>query len=295
MSVSNNTDDSTHEITLDDLRRGGVFEGLSVDSLNSIREKMVMKEYRRGAYVVNIGDPSEEMYFLAEGQVEYADAQYNVFSHSNTGDFFGEVGLFYSIPRTAHVKAATNISLLVLQKEALNEIRQKHPMVEKKILESAQTRFNNFKYELVKLAFAPHGSKNTRDQINSFREVFYIYSGTEGTLDVPKLRKMLSDLSGKEFTEDEVSSVHKNLDSNKDGVVSFEDFLATIRMLKWLLDPKDIAELSTKIQSELDEDERKSLLWPDFDALSFGIGIVVGCSIVAIGGFIAHQGVDLDE
>lgn len=113
---------------------------------------------------------------------------------------------------------------------------------------------------------------------------------------------MLGDLSGKEFSQDEVKAVLRSLDADRDGSVSFQDFFAKIRTLKWLLDPKDTVELALQvskfgmklraqkqIQTELDDEERKSLLWPDFDAPSFVLGVAIGFGLVAAVGFIAHN------
>lgn len=69
-----------------------------------------------GAYIVKIGDIAQEMFFIIEGQVEYVDQKYRVFSHGNAGEFFGELGLLYSIPRTASVRAATDVQVLILNK-----------------------------------------------------------------------------------------------------------------------------------------------------------------------------------
>jgi CRP-like cAMP-binding protein len=275
------------EVSLEALSSVFLFEGLSHDTLTDLKKRLQHKFYPRGSYVVKIGDSAEEMYFIMDGQVEYVDAKYRVFSHGNPGEFFGELGLIYGIPRTAHVRASTDIHAYVLKKKDFDDIRADNPVIKRKVESIAAKRFQNFKYELVKLAFQPSDQTYTETQLQSFREVFYIYN-KNGVLDEDGLTIMLAHLSGKEFSKEEVATVLKSLDADKDGVISFEDFVAKIRTLKWLLDPKDARKYSDKIQKDLLEEEEKNSWIPEIDLKSLGIGAVVGGLVVFIGAFFHH-------
>jgi len=281
--------DKVTEVTLDALQRVSLFQGCSQETLSDIRKKMVAKSFGRGAYIVKIGDIAQEMFFIIEGQVEYVDQKYRVFSHGNASEFFGELGLLYSIPRTANVRAATDVSLLILNKTNFELIRKQNEVINKTVEVIAAKRLNRFKYELVKLAFLPDGTTFTENQVQSFREAFYRYTEDNGKLDKAGLKRLLSDLSGKEFSEGEVAAMHKTLDVDRDGVISFEDFLAKIRTIKWLLNPDDAQKYSDKILREIEEEESKQEWFPHFDVSSFGMGAAGGVAFGLVASYLFYK------
>jgi len=272
------------------LENVSLFQGCSQETLNDIRKRMVSKSFGRGAYIVKVGDIAQEMFFMIEGQVEYVDAKYHVFSHGNAGEFFGELGLLYSIPRTASVRAATDVTVLILKKADFNDIRSKNDVVNKTVEAIAAKRFNRFKYELVKLAFLPDGQTFDESQVQSFREAFYRYTEDRGRLDQAALKRLLTDMSGKEFSDPEVANMLKSLDADRDGVISFEDFVSKIRTLKWLLNPDENQKYSERIIRELEDEEAKQTWFPTFDAASFSIGSLLGLGVgAAVGIVVARQ------
>jgi len=267
-----------------------LFQGCSQETLNDIRRRMLSKSFGRGVYIVKVGDIAQEMFFIIEGQVEYVDAKYRVFSHGKEGEFFGELGLLYSIPRTASVRAATDVTVLILKKGDFNELRAKNEIINKTVEGIAAKRFNRFKYELVKLAFLPDGQSMNEGQVDSFREAFYRYTENNGKLDQTGLKKLLVDMSGKEFTDAEVANVHRSLDADRDGVISFEDFVSKIRTLKWLLNPDETQKYSDKIQREIEVEEEGKSWFPSFDGSSFGLGTLLGLGAgLAVGVVVGHR------
>jgi len=266
----------TQPVTIDLLKKVSLFSGCSDQTLEDVLKRLVAKNYERGAYVVKMGDMGREMYFVADGTVEYLDGKYHTFGHSTTCEFFGELALLYSIPRTANVRSATDVTLYILNKADFDDLRAKNEVISKAMDIIAVKRFNHFKYELVKLAFMPHDVTFSDSQVNSFREAFYRYTQNTGKIDQNGLKRMVVDLSGTEFSEQELKSFFNTLDVDKDGVISFDDFLKKIRTLKWILDPKDNEKYSAKIIRELDDEEEKKPWFPTFDRVSFAIGTLVG-------------------
>jgi len=281
------SEESSHSVSLENV---SLFQGCSQETLNDIRKRMLPKSFGRGAYIVKVGDVAQEMFFIVEGQVEYVDAKYHVFSHGNSGEFFGELGLLYSIPRTANVRAATDVTVLILKKADSNDIRAKNDVVNKTVEAIAAKRFNRFKYELVKLAFLPDGQTFDESQVQSFREAFYRYTEDRGRLDQSALKRLLTDMSGKEFSDPEVANMLRSLDADRDGVISFEDFVSKIRTLKWLLNPDENQKYSEKILRELENEEASKTWFPSFDAPSFGIGSVLGLGVgAAVGALVLSK------
>jgi len=276
-------------VSLENLKRVSLFAGGSDQTLNDVRGRLVAKNIDRGDYIVKINDMAKEMFFVAEGTVEYLDSKYHVFSHGKAGDFFGELALLFSIPRTASVRAATDVTVYVLSKNDFDEIRSKNEIISKAVDAIAAKRFNHFKYELVNLAFMPHDQAFTEAQINSFREAFYRYTQGTGKIDHTGLRRMVHDLSGTEFSDQELKAFFNTLDVDKDNVISFDDFLTKIRTLKWILDPKDNEKYTAKIMDKMEKEEMAKPWFPNFDVTSFGIGTVTGVALLAAAAFAAGK------
>ena len=57
-----------------------------------------------GVEIVKKGELADEMYLICRGKVEITDDMGTVISTLGDGEFFGEIGLLMSIPRTATIK-----------------------------------------------------------------------------------------------------------------------------------------------------------------------------------------------
>lgn len=268
-------------VSIENLKKVALFSGASDQTLNDIRGRLVAKSFDRGDYIVKINDMANEMFFIAEGTVEYLDSKYHTFSHSTSGEFFGELGLLYSIPRTASVRCATDVVVYILSKKDFDAIRGNNEVISKAVDAIAAKRFNHFKYELVNLAFMPHDQPFTDAQINSFREAFYRYTQGSGKIDISGLKRMVVDLSGTEFSEEELKAFFNTLDVDKDNVISFDDFFTKIRTLKWILDPKDNAKYSAKILEKMEREENSKPWFPEFNFKSFAMGSLLGAVTLA--------------
>ncbi len=93
-----------------------------------------------GEYVVRKGDVGAEMYFICRGQVEVLDGAGKLLSALGEGDFFGEISLLLSQPRTASVRAATPCDLFVLGKADFDRALKDHPQFAGAIQEAARAR-----------------------------------------------------------------------------------------------------------------------------------------------------------
>ena len=79
------------------------------------------RAYARGAMIVSQGAPGDAMFVIAEGQVKVAvfseDGREVILSVLGAGGFFGEMALLDDEPRSAHVIAMTDATLLQLRRE----------------------------------------------------------------------------------------------------------------------------------------------------------------------------------
>lgn len=120
-----------------------IFQDLSEEQLEEIRRLVSVRQVEEGEVVFSEGEPSDSLYILQEGKVEvYA----RLTLLGDTGDrkglsktivtldatdrpFFGEMGLFGRLPRTATVKALTPATLLVIPNEGFDAACQADPLL----------------------------------------------------------------------------------------------------------------------------------------------------------------------
>ena len=76
------------------------------------------------------------------GEVEVIDGMGQVVQTLSDGDFFGEVGLLISTPRTATVRAKTQSDLFVLEKADFSRILRDHPQFAETMLKVAKERYH---------------------------------------------------------------------------------------------------------------------------------------------------------
>jgi hypothetical protein len=107
---------------------------------------LVIKPYvfLRNEYIVRKGDIGQEMFFVHRGQVEVVseDKVPKVWDTMQSGAFFGEISLIFSVPRTASIRAATITDMFVLAKSDLESVLEHYPEFKEKIVETAKERMN---------------------------------------------------------------------------------------------------------------------------------------------------------
>lgn len=75
------------------------------------------EEVPAGDAVVRTGEPGSRFYVIAAGRVDVAVGGVPV-RELGAGDWFGEIGLLYDVPRSATVQALTDVSLWALDRES---------------------------------------------------------------------------------------------------------------------------------------------------------------------------------
>ncbi|KAJ3109252.1 hypothetical protein HDU97_007746 [Phlyctochytrium planicorne] len=89
---------------------------------------------RTGDVIVNKGDEAAEMFFLTKGSVGVVHEN-SIVSLLQPGDFFGELGILFSLRRTASVICQSDCELLVLTKQKILEISSTDSLVKAKMHE----------------------------------------------------------------------------------------------------------------------------------------------------------------
>eukprot|EP00300_Choanocystis_sp_HF-7_P000629 c10526_g1_i1.p1 GENE.c10526_g1_i1~~c10526_g1_i1.p1 ORF type:complete len:469 (-),score=102.12 c10526_g1_i1:99-1466(-) len=84
--------------------------------------------FNGGDAIVRMGEVSSKMYFLRSGTVEVrAEDMTTVWDTMSQGAFFGEVGAFKGIPRTANIVAKTQCEVLVVDKDDVLSLLTPYP------------------------------------------------------------------------------------------------------------------------------------------------------------------------
>lgn len=129
-------------VTPDVLEQLPLFAGAEPLLLNAIIMALHTSSFEAGEIIIQQGDMAKEMYLLCRGEVEVVDASGAVLKTLKDGDFFGEVGILLSTPRTATIRASSLCDLFVLRKSEFGRILQDHPQFAENITQIAKERYD---------------------------------------------------------------------------------------------------------------------------------------------------------
>ncbi len=118
--------------------------GIPPEQLAGALQKMVARRFPAGSAILREGEPGDALYLITDGQVEVETrdemGERVSLAVLGAGDFFGEVSLLTSVPRTATVRALSDLEALELSREALVSLRAAYPDLERALAESQRAR-----------------------------------------------------------------------------------------------------------------------------------------------------------
>lgn len=97
-----------------------LFDYCSLQIKKNLCMAMTQHIFSDGDIIIKAGDVGNEMFFIADGEVEVCSATGTVFTKIVAGAFFGESGLVFSDRRTANIRACGFCVCYCLQREDLN-------------------------------------------------------------------------------------------------------------------------------------------------------------------------------
>ncbi|MFL5352004.1 cyclic nucleotide-binding domain-containing protein [Archangium sp.] len=113
--------------------RHPLFSQLDEAAFLAVMEQLALKAFEPGAPIVTEGEPGTSMFALVEGRVDVVrqlqGGQRRKVASLGEGDFFGEMALLSEGPRLASVVAAERTTVLVLTREQVERLVQRHPSV----------------------------------------------------------------------------------------------------------------------------------------------------------------------
>jgi CRP-like cAMP-binding protein len=121
------------------LKRVPLFAGCSKKELGEIALVADEIDVGAGKILTREGDSGREFFVLVDGAAEVRRKGRKVRT-MDSGDFFGEIALVSSRPRTATVTATAPARLLVVTDRAFRELMQKMPSIQMKVLTALADR-----------------------------------------------------------------------------------------------------------------------------------------------------------
>lgn len=129
-------------ITPDVLETSPMFAGADPLLLHAVILALHSTSVEAGEAIVRIGEPAGEMYLILRGQVDVLDKHGKVMRTLKDGDFFGEIGLLLTTPRTATVVARTQCDLFALRKSDFRRILRDHRQFAETMTKVARERYD---------------------------------------------------------------------------------------------------------------------------------------------------------
>ena len=110
-----------------------LFSQLREGDLDKLAHAAQDRSYPKNSVILFQDDPGDALYIVVAGQVKVVliaeDGREVILSIRSKGDFFGEMSLIDQEPRSAHVIAMEDSSLLVLRREDFNRCLQAMPQI----------------------------------------------------------------------------------------------------------------------------------------------------------------------
>jgi len=100
-------------------------------------------EFEAGEFVFKEGELGTEMYIVQEGRVEILkdlQGESRLLATLEKGDFFGEMSVLEDLPRTASVKAATDVKLLMINGSTFDQMLRSNPEIAVRMMRKLSRR-----------------------------------------------------------------------------------------------------------------------------------------------------------
>jgi len=120
------------------VERIAVFMPLSLVAKERIAAHLIQVEVAAGETVIRAGDPGDRFYVIDEGELTI-DAGSQLIK-VGPGDFFGEIALLRNVPRTATVRADTDVRLFALERDDFLAVVTGNPLARTEADDVADTR-----------------------------------------------------------------------------------------------------------------------------------------------------------
>jgi CRP-like cAMP-binding protein len=142
---------------LDSLRTIPLFSSVSDEDLESIASLLIERRFPKHKTVVEEGLPGDYMYVIREGRVKVTklsgDGREKILELLEEGSFFGEMSLLDSAPRSASVKALTDVRILALARNDFLNVLRRSPDLALAVIQELTQRLRQQDEQASSLSF----------------------------------------------------------------------------------------------------------------------------------------------
>lgn len=134
------------DFLMEELRGLDLFAPLSDEQLRKMLFFVKTVEFEDGETVFEKGDPGDLFYLIHRGEVEILEPGFfgaTVLARLGTGDFFGELALMLSQPRSAGARCVGGTECFALDRADLETLMERSPDIAAAIKKTAQARFGS--------------------------------------------------------------------------------------------------------------------------------------------------------
>jgi len=183
--------------TIASLRAIPMFSGVSEDALQSIASLLIERGFPKNKTIVEEGAPGDYMYIIVEGRVKVTklsgDGREKILELLDVGDFFGEMSLFDEAPRSASVKAMSQVRILALARNDFLRLLSRSPDLALSVIQELTRRLRQVDEQASSLSFQRVKERTMGLLVRLAREE----PGREGRLRTPVLtHQQIADMIG---------------------------------------------------------------------------------------------------
>lgn len=140
-----------------DYIEAGMFQGLTEEEINSYDANLKRIKYKAGESVITEDEYADQLFYIRKGKVEIQknlcsmETPYARLTVLGPGEFFGEMAVIDNEPRSASVRAAEDVELLMIPKEVFMQMSFKHPQIMLNLMRSLSVRLRETNVRFVEL------------------------------------------------------------------------------------------------------------------------------------------------
>ncbi|KAL6600666.1 camp-binding domain-like protein [Neocallimastix sp. 'constans'] len=143
--LSSSENNSTKDSLIKSLHEHFLFKNVDQEFLESLVNEMHIRLFNKNDNIIMKGEVGRALFFILKGEVSViSDDGENILNVMGEQQFFGEIGVLFSVPRTATCFASKKSIILTLTKENLKKLLENYPSVAQEIALIAEERFSSF-------------------------------------------------------------------------------------------------------------------------------------------------------
>ena len=136
--------------------QAALFRGCSQGALDDLVRRLQIRTRLQGSLIVAQDEPGDAMFLIAQGRVKVAlfgeNGRELTLSTLGPGEFFGEMSLIDSRPRSANVVALDDTTVLALTRDAFSAHLKAHPQTAMNIISELTARLRRADETITSLA-----------------------------------------------------------------------------------------------------------------------------------------------